>query len=107
MMFWIVGMPLRLLLVVLINLLRAPRNLVRFVFPSGARWIKVRLDGAVAERPAPRRWLPWARRRGHSVAGLEELGRVMARDPKLRGVVLEIDQIACGWARLESLRGVV
>lgn len=98
-------LPLRLLFWLVINLLLAPLNLVR-VLRRSPRWIKVRIDGRLGERPPERRWL-WRRPRGVTMASLEQLGRALRRAPRVTGVLLEIERIEAGWARLDALRGLI
>ncbi len=98
-------MPIRFLLFLVVNLLLAPWNLVR-ALRRRPRWVTVRLDGAVPERP-PRHRFPFRRARMPTVAALRALAEKAKRDRALVGVVLQIDQLHAGWARLESLRGVV
>jgi protease-4 len=95
----------RLLVALVGNLLLVPINLIRWLRPR-PWWIVVRLDGTVPERAPRRRW-PLRRKRHPSVEGLAELGRRIAADPAVRGVVLEIEPLSCGWARLDSLRAQV
>jgi protease-4 len=98
-------LPLRAALVLLFNLLLLPRNLLRLLRRRAA-WVTVRLDGPIAERPPRRRFL-FRRAGGVSVAALQELAREAARDRNVLGVVLEIEALHVGWARLESLRAAV
>jgi protease-4 len=97
----LLGMPLRLVAATVVNLLLAPRNLARRLRRK-PQWVRVRVDGALLERPPKRRFLK--RPQTLSLARLEELGRALARDERVRGVLLEIDAVHAGWARLESLR---
>jgi len=98
-------MPIRFLLFIVVNLLLLPFNLLK-ALRRRAHWVTVRLDGAVAERPARRRF-PFRRSRSPTVASLAELAERAREDRALAGVILEIDQLQAGWARLESLRGAV
>lgn len=97
-------LPIRVLLFVVLNLLVAPRNLMRWL-RRRPEWVSLKIDGHVAERQPPRRFF----RRSHklSVASLEELCEAVAAEPKVRGLVLEIDAVEAGWARLEAMRTAV
>ena len=97
----IIFLPLRLLVVALANLVRAPRNLIRSL-RRGPLWVTVKLDGALLERRPKRRFL--RRPKGVSLESLATLGEALRRDRRVKGVVLLVDQVDAGWARLESLR---
>jgi protease IV len=97
----IIFLPLRLLVVALVNLALAPRNLIRRL-QRGPRWVTVKLDGALLERRPKRRLL--RRPKGVSLEALASLGEALRRDRNVEGVVLLIDRVEAGWARLESLR---
>jgi len=100
----VLALPVRLVLYAVVNLLCAVRNLLRLLRRRPA-WVRVRIDGQLPERP-PRKRL-WRRSRAPSLAALDDLGRALRRDPRVRGVLLEIDRIDAGWARLESLRRLI
>ncbi|MSP62734.1 MAG: signal peptide peptidase SppA [Myxococcales bacterium] len=97
-------LPLRLLVFIVVNFLLLPINLRRWL-RRRPEWLTVKLEGHVAERPARRRFL--RRSRGVSVASLNELARRLVGDRRVRGVVLEIESLDVGWARLDSLRAAV
>ncbi len=99
-----IALPIRLLLFLFLNLLLAPRNLLRRLRRS-PEWVTLRLDGAVAERTPPRRFL--RRSKVASVAGFAALVDALAADRRVRGLVLEIDALDAGWARLSSLRAQI
>ena len=101
-------LPLWIALAVLVNLLVIPRNLVR-ALSRRPRWIRLRFDGGIGERPAPRRrwWLPSRGEPSLSIADLESLGELLARDDKAVGVLLEIEGVHAGWARIESARAAI
>ncbi|HEY3355821.1 MAG TPA: S49 family peptidase [Polyangia bacterium] len=100
----ILGAPVRLIVAAVVNLALAPRNLVR-ALRRKPQWVRVRLDGALPERPPKRRFLK--RPRTVSLAALADVGRALARDRGVHGVLLEIDAIHAGWARLASLRNQI
>ncbi|MBI5480272.1 MAG: signal peptide peptidase SppA [Deltaproteobacteria bacterium] len=103
-MVWIVLLPLRLLGVALVNLLLLPRNLLRALRRRPA-WVAVKLAGPLLERRPRRKLL--RRPKGVSLEALADLGEEVRRDPRVRGVLLLIDAIDAGWARLESLRAQI
>lgn len=77
--------------------------------PKGA-YVSLEIDGAVVDLPRPplQRW--FFRRSGGqalSVARLKELARMLAGDPEVKGLLLEVRGIAAGPAVLTSLRDVL
>ena len=77
--------------------------------PKGA-WLTLSLDGPVADlAPRPPRWSIFRRfrRQPLSIARLRELTRAMANDPRVRGLLLEVQSPAAGPAVLASLRDVI
>jgi protease-4 len=101
---WVLLLPLRLAVVVLVNLALAGRNLLRWL-GGRPRWVTVKLDGPLLERRPRRRFL--RRPKGVSLEVLADLSEPLSRDRKVAGVVLLVDTIDAGWARLESLRRLV
>ncbi len=85
------------LLVLLIMPLRLPRLLRR------RRWVTVTVRGPLTSRPRRPRW-PWSKPET-SLAGLGKLFEALGKDRHLVGVVIRIEPLGAGWARLGTLRG--
>jgi protease-4 len=85
------------LLVLLIMPLRLPRLLRR------RRWVTVTVKGPLTSRPRRPRW-PWSKPET-SLAGLGKLFEELGRDRRIVGVVVRIEPLGAGWARLGTLRG--
>jgi protease-4 len=100
-MAWILVLPLRLLVALIVNLVCLPVTLVR-ALRRRAAWVSVKLDGPLLERRPRRKLL--RRPKGLSLEALADLGEALRRDGRVRGVLLLIDSIDAGWARLEGLR---
>ena len=87
------------LLVALANLVRLPRLRRR------PRWVEL-----VVREPLPAR-PPHGRRRlrraAPSLAALGELVDELAADRRLTGVVVRLEEVPGGWARLQTLRGLL
>jgi protease-4 len=77
--------------------------------PKGA-FVSLEIDGSIVDLPRPslRRW--FFRRSGRpslSIARLKELGRVLAEDREVKGLLLEVRGLSAGPAVLASLRDVL
>ncbi|MFQ3633941.1 signal peptide peptidase SppA [Roseiflexus sp.] len=90
----------------LINLTRRGRNLWRRLLRRRVAYVRIPISGALPEfAPA----LPWWAQRffgAQAPLSLSELRRRfewMASDPQVRGVVLDIGTLTCGWATIQSL----
>jgi protease-4 len=97
--------PLRLVWNVLANLLVLLRLLPRR-FRRAPDYVVLEIKGVVGERPERRTLL--ARRPRHWT--LEGIARVLdevARDRRVKGVVLQLRDLKLGWARIDSLRGLI
>lgn len=74
--------------------------------PAGA-WVELRLEGSVAEWVAPEpRWRKWLvpGPRTASVFSLRKTLLRVAADPRVGGVLVRLQPLACGWATAQSLR---
>ncbi len=97
-------------IIFLVNLWLRTVNLWRRVRNQRIDYVRLRLSGTIAEfSDAPPRW----QRRflgtltPLSVAELRRLFRIIAEAPQIRGVLLEIDGLASGWATLQSMRAAI
>ncbi len=81
----------------------AVRLLFRFRRP---RWVSITVKDPMPSRPGPRRRL-FGGAGTVSLAHLDALAVRLVRDPRLCGVVFRLESVPTGWARLESLRGVL
>jgi protease-4 len=98
------GVPLRLIWNVVVNLLVLLR-LVPRLFRRAPDYVVLEIKGAVDERPQRRTLL---RRPRHWT--LDAIARVfdeVARDRRVKGVVLQLRDLKLGWARVDSLRGLI
>lgn len=74
--------------------------------PKKPTWLEVTLRGRWPEIATPRRF--WDPRPAHaSIAALRRVLQRAAEDPRVEGVLFEIDGLHCGWAGCESLREVM
>lgn len=92
----------RLVLMVVLNAVLLPWNLMKLL-RRRPRWIAVSLGGTLLQRSRQQ----WLRRSALSIAELEKLRRVLARDRRVEGIVLYIDHLRAGWAKLSELRQVI
>jgi protease-4 len=83
------------------NLILAPFALLS-ALRSRPRWARIDVKEPLPARPA-RRGL----RRGPSLARLAEAIDALARDRRIDGVVVTLGPLAGGWAKAQSLRGVL
>ncbi|MCS6839929.1 MAG: signal peptide peptidase SppA [Roseiflexus sp.] len=90
----------------LINLTRHSRNLWRRLLRRRVAYVRIPISGALPEfAPAP----PWWAQRffgAQAPLSLSELRRRfewLASDPQVRGVVLDIGALTCGWATIQSI----
>src|SRR5262252_7404806 len=70
-------------------------------------FVALTIDGPVVELPERR---PWFRRGGPPATALTDLRELlaeMARDPKVRGLLLEIRSLRAGAATATSLRAIL
>lgn len=98
-----IAVPLRLLRNLVANLALLLRNTV-VAFRRVPEWVRIDVHGRIPERPQPRRLFG---RRGRSIADLRELFLRVGADPRVRGVVMGLRDLDIGWARLDSLRGLI
>jgi protease-4 len=68
------------------------------------RWVRIRLADPLPARPPARRWF---RRRVPSLAGLADFLDELAKDPKLVGLVVEVEHVHGSWATLTGLRALL
>jgi len=90
----------------LINLTRRTRNLWRRLLRRRVAYVRLSIGGALPEfAPLP----PWWARRflgasmPLSMSNLRHRLEWLASDPQVRGIVLDINTLTCGWATIESL----
>ncbi|MGB9750925.1 signal peptide peptidase SppA [Roseiflexus castenholzii] len=90
----------------LINLTRRVRNLWRRLLRRQVAFVRIPIGGVLPEfAPAP----PWWTQRFFGAAAppsLSELRRRfewLASDPQVKGVVLDIGTLTCGWATIQNL----
>jgi len=102
--------PVLLVIDLLVNALRAVRNLIAALLPP-AEFITLNASGTLPERRPPpagflRRYLPdpFASPAQESLEEWRDRLRLLARDPRVRGVVLKIGDLRAGAAAVESLR---
>jgi protease IV len=97
--------PVRLLINLLVNLWILLANVPRiFRAGRGPRWVRIDLTEPLPSRPAHRRL--FAPRRG-SLAALSTTIDQLAADPRLTGVVFRLEHLAGGWARAQTVRGLI
>lgn len=95
------------IIIFVINAIRAARNMWRRMLRHRVDYVKITLRGALPEFAAP---VPWWRKRflgareELSLAGLRRQLQRIENDPNTRGMLLEINGFAAGWATLQSLR---
>ena len=65
--------------------------------------LKIALTGELAEEPQERRLLSFVRRSGEDYFALINLLRWAREDERLRGVVVSIENLHAGWARIQGL----
>lgn len=90
----------------LINLTRRTRNLWRRLLRRRVAYVRLSIGGALPEFVLPPPW--WARRflgapLPLSLSDVRRRLEWLASDPQVRGVVLDINTLTCGWATIESL----
>jgi protease-4 len=95
------------IIVWLINLVRAIRNLWRQLLRRRVDYVRLEIAGSLPEFAAAPSW--WQRRffGARAPASLQALRRAFQRvaaDPQTTGVLLRIDDLEAGWATLQSLR---
>jgi protease IV len=88
------------LLILLLDLLRLP------LVPGRPRWVRLVLRAPLPPRPVRRPWLLGGGG-GPSIEALSRRVEELARDPKLVGVVVRIESLDGGWARLRSIRAAL
>lgn len=98
---------MNIIIIWLINLSCAVRNLWRALLRRRVDWVRIELRGGLPEFVAAPRW--WQRRflgmrAPTSMQGLRRTFQRIAADPQPRGVLLKIDGLVGGWATLQSLR---
>jgi protease-4 len=96
-----------IIIVWIVNLTRAVRNGWRRLLRRRVDYVRLDLTGALPEFAAAPPW--WQRRflgarEPASLHGLRRKLQRVAADPQASGVVLKIDNLAAGWATLQSLR---
>ncbi|MFQ3633971.1 signal peptide peptidase SppA [Roseiflexus sp.] len=90
----------------IINLTRQIRNLWRRFLRRRVAYVRISVDGSLPEFAPP---LPWWSQRffgAQAPLSLNEVRRRfewLASDPHVRGVVLDIGTITCGWATIQAL----
>lgn len=86
-----------------------PWLLARRVFGRAPRgtYLKVEIDGAVAEAPVPQRWWSPSRTRVFSVHGLRTLVDEVAGDPRVAGLLVVLNGMRGGFATATSLRQAI
>ena len=95
------------IIVFLINVLRLLRNGWRMLWRRRVDYVKITLRGALPEFATT---VPWWRKRflgAREPVSLSALRRQLFQigdDPHARGILLEINGLAAGWATLQSLR---
>jgi protease-4 len=95
------------LLALVVGLLFHPIRLFRWsraALPSG--WIALELEGTIEDIPAPQRLWERRKRKPVSLHSLGELARLMAEDPRVRGLVVTIRDVRFGMATATSLRKI-
>jgi protease IV len=98
------------LLTWVLNLVLRLGNLWRRILRRRVDYVRLRLSGGIPEfADRPPRWqrMLLGARPPLSVAGLRRMFRRVAADPQVRGVLLEIDSVASGWATLQSIRAEI
>ena len=98
------GIPLRLVWNLLADLVVLFRMVPR-LWRRSPEWVLAELEGAIHERAPKRTWL--RRARTWSLDGLGKFFDEVGRDARVQGVVLRIRTLEVGWARLDSLRGLI
>ena len=106
----------RTLLVLLLNLVRAPLwplwALRRWLSRPKGRWVHLRVSELLSEidPPGPRwgalaRYIPALReRQPTSIRAVARLVDAMISDPDREGLLVEVHGLASGWARIDALR---
>jgi protease-4 len=103
--------PLRFLLRVLLRpfALWSRRRLL-----ASAEWVELDLEGAVLELPPPQRLPPFLRRwlgredgRRVVLAGVRELSKTLAADPRPKGLLVRLGPLSAGWASSAELRALL
>ena len=97
------GVPFRLVALVLANLFRLLQNGLRLL-RRRPRWVRLAL-----RQPLPARSvrIPPFRRRGPSLAGLADVCRDLGADAHVEGVIFELHALGGGWAQAQTLRGIL
>jgi protease-4 len=102
--------PLALVVDVLINTFRILRNLVARVLP-GPEFVVLTARGTLPERRVARRGFlqrlipnPLGPIAEESLEEWRERLRILAQDPRVRGIVLKVDDLRAGLASIEGLR---
>ncbi len=102
--------PLALVVDVLTNTFRVLRNLVATVLP-GPEFVVLTARGTLPERRLARRGLlqrlipqPLGPIAEESLEEWRERLRILAQDPRVRGIVLKVDDLRAGLASIEGLR---
>jgi protease-4 len=70
------------------------------------RWVELTLKEPLPERP-PRGGRLFGRRPSPSIEGLCRALEDLGKDPRLAGVVVRIESLDGGWARLQAVRGAL
>src|SRR5215470_14342711 len=99
----VLGLPIRLCLLVLANLVRLLQNLARLPRRRPA-WVRISLKVPLPARP-PR--LGPFRRRSPSLAALTETTSELAADPRVEGVVIDLHALGGGWVQAQNLRALI
>ena len=98
------GIPLRLVWNLLANLVVLLRMVPR-LWRRSPEWVTLELEGAIHERAPRRTWL--RRARTWSIDGLTKFFDEVVKDADVKGVLIRIRTLEVGWARLDSLRGLI
>jgi protease-4 len=98
------GIPLRLVWNLVANLVALLRMVPR-LWQRAPEWVALELEGAIHERAPKRSWL--RRARNWSLDGLGRVFDEVAKDARVRGVVIRVRGLELGWARVDSLRELI
>lgn len=102
-------LPLLLVVALLGILLGILRFLLRLPLPRAVPpWASIRLEGRLLwQAPKARSLAERLRKPAPSVAGVEALLDALAKEPKVRGVVVELGNLHASLPRLEALSGAL